>query len=308
LADTPEDRNLTNPNTNDAPTQAALADQRKAILQEIVLDAGDSIDLLKRNVTRAKVFIQIDPHSGRGVLSSRGKALTLTTQIRLVLTAKRFAEELGLVSSPFLTYKQIADEMGSSPGSVSALLTDLVSSSLVSKNDSAGYAMSPSRIDATLTAAESVTVGDALPGAHTSVLGNGATAPRRRTARSKPEVSLKEMMASPKKDLSEYIWVKELTQKSDLGLAGLYLAREVYGRETMTCQQLSSMLLQLYSISATRAAINMAFNRARGEFVHLIPNGKDNAYKLLAPGEKYILGKRDAVLAKGTLSITKSST
>jgi hypothetical protein len=288
--------------------EKSIEQRKREILGRLRFDETEFLKGLETTVGRAQKFIRIEPHSGRVVLTDPAKSLTVPLQIRLLLTGRYFSRELGDLSSDKMGYKELAAELNRPASGVSTELTDLVREGDLARDQDGLVSMPFHRVETTLIEAERASSGPETGGPAGEV--SPATPvtrsqARRRTAARKADPDLAEMLASGK-DTSAYAWVKELGSALDKGLAGLAVARDVYGKPKMTCAQLEGLLTSAFGVPVTRAAINMAFIRVKGNYIVATQNGQEIEYGLLVPGEKYL----DSVRSKpkpGTLDAISES-
>src|SRR5437867_1001273 len=121
----------------------------KEILSALLFDEQQYLTGLRDTVKRALKFFQIDPRTGRVVLTIVAKRLKVPNQIRLVLAGRYFAHKLGLTLNEKMNYREIAVEINRPPSGVSTELTDLVREGDVARDESGLYSMPCHRIDGT---------------------------------------------------------------------------------------------------------------------------------------------------------------
>lgn len=284
-------------------------EQRKLeILGRLRFDEAEFLKGLETTVDRAQKFIRIEPHSGRVVLTETAKALTVSLQIRLLLAGRYFSRELGDLTTDKMGYKELAAELNRPASGVSTELTDLVRDGDLVRDQDGLVSMPFHRVETTLIEAEQASEGEpteapangSVPAAPTA-----RPAARRRTVARKADPELTEMLASGK-DVTTWAWIKELDSALDKGLAGLSVARDLYGKPKMTCARLEGLLTSAFGVPVTRAAINMAFIRVKGNYILATQNGNEIEYSLLVPGEKYIESVRSKP-KRGTLDAVGES-
>jgi hypothetical protein len=270
--------------------EKTIDERKREILGRLRFDEAEFLSGLEATVLRAQKYIRIEPHSGRVVLTDAAKSLTVPLQIRLLLTGRYFSRELGDLTTDKVGYKELATELNRPPSGVSTELTDLVREGDIVRDQDGLVSVPFHRGETTLIEADEAAAASSTVGSTDGETGEGAAsrpAPRRRAVTRKADPELAEILASGK-DTSAYAWVKDLESALDKGLAGLQVAKAVYGRPKMTCQQLAGLLTSVFGVPVTRAAINMAFIRVKGDLVLATQNGKEIEYSLLVPGEKHL--------------------
>lgn len=273
-------------------------EREKLILRQLLFDEKEFLDRLASTVTKTQRFLRIDPHSGRVVLTDLAKGMTLPLQIRLLLAGRYFASRIGLVTSPKMNYKELAAELNRSTGGVSGELTGIVRDGDVERDADGLVSIPFHRIDSTIDEAV-----DAKPNsaeAEGTVPGTGATgtrpAVRRRSPRTKPDEEMQALLSS-QKDVSGYAWIKLLKNGQDQALAGLLVARDLYQKQCMTSVQLEGLLQAVFALPVNRGRLGMALHRAKGEFVLVTQEGRENRYSLSSHGESHIEGIQQQLLA-----------
>ena len=282
--------------------QASIEQRKREILGRLRFDEAEFLSGLESTVDRAQKYIRLEPHSGRGVLTDLAKSLTVPLQKRLLLVGRYFSRELGDIPTDKMGYKELAAELNRPASGVSTELTELVREGDLVRDQDGLISMPFHRVETTLLEADQANrapTEELAPNGDAASTPSSRPAPRRRVVARKPDAELTEILASGK-DISAYAWVKELDSALDKGLAGLQVARDVYAKPKMTCNQLAGVLNSAFGVSATRAAINMAFLKVKGHYVLASPNGKEIEYSLLVPGEKYLDGVRIKPM-RGTL-------
>jgi hypothetical protein len=283
--------------TGEDPTPGAdktIAERKREILGRLRFDEAEFLKGLETTVERAQKYIRIEPHSGRVVLTDAAKSLTVPLQIRLLLTGRYFSRELGDISTDKMGYKELAAELNRPASGVSTELTDLVRDGDLARDQDGLVSIPFHRVETTLIEADQAARDPSPAGSLSSESSDGMTrrVTRRRGGAKKVDSELAEILASGK-DTSSFAWVKDLDSALDKGLAGLLVAREVYGRPKLTCLQLAGVLTSVFGVPVTRAAINMAFIRVKGHFVLATQSGNEIEYSLLTPGERHLDGLRN---------------
>ncbi len=258
----------------------------KEILSKLFFDEKEFLDRLKETVGRATRFFQIEPHTGRVVLTDEARRRRVSDQIRLLLAGHYFVGRYGIAQSDQMSYRGIAVELNRPASGVSTELTDLVRDGFVARDEEGLYSMPFHRIDVTLRELEQSAPATSDPA------GTGE-APRRASTRRAPrprdDPVLKSMLEKAV-DLSRYAWVRNLETARDKGLAGLLIGKDEYGVEEMTCAQLQIFLTRKFPVQVSRVAINMAFLLVKSQYVAPAMRGNEIAYSLLPMGREYILG------------------
>ena len=276
-------------------TEKSIEERKREILGRLRFDEAEFLSGLESTVERAQKYIRIEPHSGRVVLTDLAKSLTVPLQIRLLLVGRYFSRELGDLSTDKMGYKELAAELNRPASGVSTELTDLVREGDLVRNQDGQVFMPFHRVETTLREVDQATGSTAAETpANGSIPPSSPVRPaaRRRTVTRSTDPELAEILSSGK-DTSAYAWIKVLDSALDKGLAGLRVARDVYGKPKMTCLQLEGLLNSVFGVPVTRAAINMAFIKVKGNYILATQTGKEIEYGLLDPGEKYLEGVRN---------------
>jgi hypothetical protein len=280
----------------------SIDERRRAILGKLRFNETEFLKGLEETVERARKYLGIEPHTGRVVLTDASKALPVPMQVRLLLVGRYFSRDLGDVSTDKLGYKEIAAELNRPPSGISTELTEMVRDGDVARDQDGLVSVPFHRIESTLLEAERHRQNEEPAAGENSGPApfNGAKAGSRRRVSSRkldPEIA---SMLSSGKDTSSFAWLKELKTAQDKGLAALIVAEELYGKKDLTCTQLESILNRVFGVPATRASINMAFLRIKGELIYATQDGKDIRYSLLEPGKRHLDSLKSAP-KRGTL-------
>jgi len=114
-------------------------EQKKKILHELVVSEDETLDNLKKLVSKSKHFFFIEGATGRVVLS-RDFDFSNTEKIMFLLMGKYFASNLEIIPRKPLDIRQISEELGGIPiTTLSAPLGKLVSDNLVNKPEKGKY-------------------------------------------------------------------------------------------------------------------------------------------------------------------------
>ncbi len=273
-------------NTDDnEPSGTSAPTKEQAILRKLLFDEEEFLNRLEETVARALRFFNIEPQTGRVVLSGEGQRRKVADQVRLMLAGRYFAWRLGVIKADKMSYREIAVELNRPPSGISTEVTDLVRDGDVVRDDDGLLSMPFHRVDGILREME-----QAAPVA-TEPATNGASARRasaRRAPRTKADTVLQGMFEKGA-DLSAYPWVRDLQTARDKGLAALLIAKEAFSVEDLTCLQMATFLTHSFPVKVTRGALNMGMLDIKSQYVAPIARGNEIAYTLLPLGREYIL-------------------
>jgi hypothetical protein len=290
-----ENQNEAENRQNDGPG-GTLAEKERKILSKLLFDESKFLNRLEETVQHATNFFGIEPQTGRVVLTAKAKKLKGSDQIRVLLTGRYFAYKLNIIPTDKMNYKEIAAELGRPVGSVSAELTYLIRSGDLQREDEDGLVWIPfHRVDSTLREIESPS--DNLTNETEGEQTTKAAVKRIPRQRADPVI---QAMLERVVDLSSYTWMKNVDRALDKGLAGLMIAKDIYGQEQMTCQQLAAFLKRTFPISVTREAISMAFMKVKSQFITPIAHGNEITYSLLPLGRQRIQEVAASIESKRT--------
>ena len=124
-------------------------EEKKKILEEIMLKEEDVLAKLKRLVELAKPFLSVEEKTGRVVLSERF-SFTHTEKIFLVLVGKYFARHYGVLEEEVVSIGNLGDDIGLPVTSLSGPLGRLVEDHAVDKMRKNEYRVNPHKIEITL--------------------------------------------------------------------------------------------------------------------------------------------------------------
>jgi len=273
------------------------ANKEQAILSKLFFDEEDFLARLEDTIQRAMRFFRLEKHSGRVVLTDEAKGLKVRDQIRVLLAGRYFAWKLAIVGTDKMNYREIAVELNRPASGISPELSDLIREGDVVRDEESGLAsMAFHRIDGTLRELEQAKT--FVP----STEGEAPAEPRRNGARRPARATrmdpLVQSMLEKTVDLSEYGWVKDLNKALDKGLAALFIAKEKYSLDAMSCQQMATFLTRTFPVKVTRGAINMAFLEVKSQYVAPTSRGKDISYTLLPLGRERLLKTVETVLSQ----------
>src|SRR6266487_412531 len=262
------------------PTKA-----EKAILERLLFNEQDFLSKLEETINRALGFFQIEPRTGRVILSDVGKRLRVRDQIRVLLAGKHFAWRLGQTESDRMNYKEIAAELNRTPGGISTELSDFVRDGDLTRHEDGSVSMPFHRIEPILKELEQSRspVGVESGSAKEAPKRNGV----RRIARARTDPVLQAMLERAV-DLSEYAWVKNLKTARDKGLAALLISKDAYNVDELTSRQMATLLSRNFPVKVTQGATSMGMTGIRGEHVAPVVRGSEIAYSLLPLGREYL--------------------
>jgi len=260
--------------------------KEKDILGKLLFNEEDFLGRLEETITRALAFFQIEPRTGRVILSDPGKRLRVRDQIRVLLAGRHFARRLGLTEGDRMNYKEIAADLNRTPGGISPELSDLVRAGDLARHEDGSVSMPFHRIDSVLREleqAESSASGQA---------GSAEESPKRngghRVTRAREDPILQSILEKAV-DLSRYAWVKNLQSGRDKGFAALLIAKDEYSVDELTSRQMATFLSRKFPLKVTKGAINMGLMGVRGEYVSPVARRGEVSYSLLPLGRESIL-------------------
>ena len=124
-------------------------EDKKEILEEIMLKEEDVLAQLKRLVKLAKPFLRVDENTGRVVLSENF-SFTHGEELFLAFVGKYFARHYGILEEEVVGIGNLSDDIGVPVTSLSGPLGRLVADQSVDKLGPSKYRVNPHKIEATL--------------------------------------------------------------------------------------------------------------------------------------------------------------
>lgn len=270
---------------DDEPSGTPAPDKEKEIMRRLLFDETEFLDRLQETVTRALRFFNIEPKSGRVVLTDEARRRKVPDQIRVFLTGRYFAWRLGVIPTDKVNYREMAVELNRPASGISTELTDLVRDGDVARDDDGLVSMPFHRIDGILREMEQSAPANGESEKNGGAVRRGST---RRAPRPKADPVLQGMLEKPA-DLSAYSWVRDAPTARDKGIAALLIAKDVYGVDELTCAQMETFLTRTFPVKVTRAALNMGMLGIKSQYAAPIARGNGIAYSLLPLGREYIL-------------------
>jgi hypothetical protein len=259
----------------------------KEILKDLFFDEPAFVNRLKDTVQRARKFLQIDPQTGRVVLTPEARAMRVQDQIRALTTGRYFAWRYGVIKGPNMDYKEIAAVLSRPPNGISPELSELVRNGDLVREEDGSVSMPFHRIDVVLAELEQSKA--FVAAASEEPPPEPVRRTNHRASRQKADPVVQGMLEKSV-DLSAYSWVRNLKLARDKGLMGLLIAKDDYGVDEMTCSQLETFLTRKFPVRVTRAALGMAFLVIKSQYIDAAQHGNEIAYTLLPYGREYILG------------------
>lgn len=124
-------------------------EEKKKILEGIIMKEEDVLSKLKTLVQLAKPFLKVEETTGRVVLTEK-YSFTNPEKIFLVLVGKYFAKHYEILESEVVGISDVSEDLGVPVTTLSGPLGELVENHVVDKCDRGQYKVNPHKLEAKL--------------------------------------------------------------------------------------------------------------------------------------------------------------